>query len=85
MNIIARRPQRGTGIIKTLSGFTNRRKRRQTGAGLIGTLLKIGLPIVTSMLGGSGKRRRMIIRRKRRYQKGKGHLNYLDHLSHLFN
>ena len=68
MNIVARRPQRGTGM---------RRKRYQKGAGLLGTLFKFGLPIVTSMLGGSGRkrRRRMLIRKiriRKRNQKGQG-------------
>ena len=78
MNIIARKPQKGTGIIRTLSKVANKRRRRQTGAGLLGTLFKFGLPIVTSMLGGSRRRKRMRIRR--RNQKGKGHLDYLDHI-----
>lgn len=83
MDIVTRRPQRGTGIM--------RRKRRQRGAGLLGTLFKIGLPIVTSMLGGSGrrKRRRIPIRNKirikRRNQKGQGFFNDVgDFFSNIF-
>ena len=56
--------------------MTIRRKRRQHGAGL-GALFKIGIPILTNMLGGSGRikrRRRMMTRtiRRKRIQKGRG-------------
>ena len=60
------------------------RRAIQRGSGL-GTLLKIGLPILTNMLGGSGrnrKRRKMTtrrmvrnIRRRRKNQKGRGIFN----------
>ena len=63
-------------------------RRNQRGAGIFGTIFKIGLPIVTSMLGGSGRqkfrrRRRMTTYsriRKRRNQKGKGIISNIGKL-----
>ena len=56
--------------------ITRRRRTFQQGSGLAGTLLKIGIPILTNMLGGSGRirRRRMTTRitRRKRNQKGRG-------------
>ena len=68
--------------------MTIRRKRKQHGAGL-GAILKIGIPILANMLGGSGRikrRRRMMTRtiRRRRIQKGQGFLskigNFFDNI-----